>query len=394
MSPRAAGWLAWSLVAVFVVLHVACFWLVWRADAEGDELFSVVTVGYLAVGALIAIRRPGNAVGWLLMAIAVAFAVETFGYVYASVPTAPGHVPVAWVSAWAWQVWVTLTVTALPLLFPDGRLLSRRWRPVAWSAGLALALGIVGVAFKPGDLDLSVPLDNPLGASGRAADVVALAEVLGTGLTVVCAALAAVSLVLRFRRATGVERQQLKWFALAGLLALAGLMVALVAVVSPGGWRNPVGAVGWFTFLFSCTIGLPAATGVAILRHRLYDIDLVIKRTLVYGSLTAVLVATYLGLVLVLRLALGQLTGESDLAVAGSTLAVAALFRPARARIQHVVDRRFYRSRYDAARTLEGFSVRLRDELDLETLGTDLRCVVRDTMQPAHVSLWLREAAR
>ena len=204
--------------------------------------------------------------------------------------------------------------------------------------------------------------------------------------------------MIRFRRSRGVERLQLKWFAYAGLLALAGLMLAPVSVLlggaqsgeAGGALVDVLGPIGWFTALFAIVLGIPAATGVAILRHRLYDIDLVINRTLVYGALTVTLLAAYLGSVLLLQLALSGLTEDSGLAVAASTLAVAALFRPARRRIQAAVDRRFYRRKYDAARTLERFGTRLRDEVDLDALGSELSGVVAETMQPASVSLWLR----
>lgn len=390
MRPRTVAALAWSLWAVFVVAEGLCVWFVIAYDASPDELFGVVMIGFATVGALIATRRPRNAVGWLLLLISVSFAMQSIGETYVELPSPPGREFVAWCAGWSWYVWMTLTAVMLPLVFPDGRALSPRWRAVAWLGLVALACSIVGAAFKPGDLDLNVRVENPLGVQGGAADLVAVLADLGDLLIVVAFALSATSLALRFRRSRGVERQQLKWFALVGLVIGAGLALAMVAVVFPGGWRNPLGAVGWFSFLFAGLIGIPAATGIAILRHRLYDIDLVINRTLVYGSLSATLVAAYLGSVLLLRLVLSPFTGESDLAVAASTLAVAALFRPLRARIQAVVDRRFYRARYDAARTLESFAVRLRDELDLETLGTDLRQVVRDTVAPAHVSLWLR----
>jgi hypothetical protein len=191
-----------------------------------------------------------------------------------------------------------------------------------------------------------------------------------------------------------VERQQLKWFALVGLIMLGGLSLGFLALPLSARWEDIFGSIGWSMFLFGFIAGIPVATGIAILRHRLYDIDVVINRALVYGSLTAILAATYLGAVLVLRLVLGPFTGESDLAVAASTLAVAALVRPLRSRIQATVDRRFYRARYDATRTLEAFTSRLRDQIDLDALGTDLRTVVHDTMQPAHVSLWLRGGER
>jgi hypothetical protein len=201
------------------------------------------------------------------------------------------------------------------------------------------------------------------------------------------ALIALVSLVgvgVRWRGSTGIRRQQFKWFGYAIALLLGGLLMA--ALFSDTGWLPLLGDIGWGVFIFALVVAVPVAIGVAVLRHRLYDIDLVIRRTLVYGALTATLGAAYLSLALLLGLALG----DSNLAVAVSTLAVAALFGPARARIQGVVDRRFYRRRYDASRTLEAFGGRLRDQVDLDALGTDLRGVVRETVQPAHVSLWLR----
>jgi hypothetical protein len=222
---------------------------------------------------------------------------------------------------------------------------------------------------------------------------VSVAGSVGDMLTVLVFLLPILSMVLCYRRSEVVVRRQIKWFSFAGVHVIVGLLLASLGEAWPGGWRDVVGGVGWITFVAAALLGVPLATGAAILRHRLYDIDLVINRTLVYGALTAALVLVYLGSVLAFRLVLSPVTGESQLAVAGSTLAVAALFRPLRSRIQAVVDQRFYRARYDSQRTLESFGSRLRDELDLETLGIDLRRVVRDTMQPAHVSLWLRDGA-
>jgi hypothetical protein len=286
-----------------------------------------------------------------------------------------------------WYVWLILTGIALPLVFPSGALLSPRWRPVAWLAAAALGLIIVGAGLRPGDLGVSAPVENPLGPSGLLADAGNVVLQIGGLLAALAFALAAVSLFLRIRRSRGIERAQLKWFAFAALLATASLAVAMLEVLFPGGWRRVPGAIGWFGFLFLAIAGIPAATGIAILRHGLYDIDVVIRRTLVYGALTATLAAGYLGCVLLAQLVIGA---RSELTVAASTLAMAALFRPARARIQALVDRRFYRRRYDARQTLEQFGSRLREELDLEALGADLRRVVRETMQPASVSLWLR----
>jgi hypothetical protein len=328
----------------------------------------------------------------LLLAIALTFAVMTSGEIYVIDRANPARQEVGWVASWMWLVWLTLIAVFLPLSFPDGRLLSTRWRLVGYLGATGLVLTVAGAAVKPGPLSLNERVRNPFGVHGVAADLAVIASWTGAVLLGTAVTLAAISLVLRFRRARGVERAQLKWFAFAGWLTLAGLALAAVMQPISASWSEPVGGVGWLTFLFGALIGIPVAIGIAILRHRLFDIDVVINRTLVYGSLTAMLAAAYLGLVLVLRLVLDPLAGQSDLAVAASTLAVAALVRPLRSRIQTVVDRRFYRSRYDASRTLEGFAGRLRDELDLETLGVDLRRVVDETMQPAHVSLWLRSA--
>jgi hypothetical protein len=394
MSRRAASVLAWSLLAVYVALVTGTLWLVWRGVSTNDAIFGLLVVGFAAVGGLVATHRPANAVGWLLLGIALTFAAQIFGEAYVASPSNPGRAAVGWFTGWLWFVWLVLAGIFVPLLFPDGRLLSRRWRAAAWLGAAGLVMSIVGAAFKPGNLALNTGIPNPWAAHGTTAEVVGAVETLGGVLLTAAFLLTAVSLAARFRRARGVERQQLKWFAFVGLLMLSGLGLAAVAEQFTGTWAELLGAVGWSTFLFGLVVGIPAATGISILRHHLYDIDVVINRTLVYGSLTAILAATYLGSVLVLRLVLDPITGHSDLAVAGSTLAVAALVRPLRSRIQVTVDRRFYRNRYDAARTVAAFSGRLRQELDLETVGTDLSRVVNETVHPVHVSLWLRGARR
>jgi hypothetical protein len=255
---------------------------------------------------------------------------------------------------------------------------------VAWCAGAGIGLLFAADSLSSGPLADYPELANPYGVDSPVVDVVGGIAALALAVAMVGSPL---SLVLRFRRAGRAERQQIKWLALAGAVAAVTFVLALASYEAlPEGVSDRA--------IMLSILMLPVAAGVAILRHRLYDIDVVINRTLVYGALTATLAAAYFGSVLLLQLALSPLTEESDLAIAGSTLAVAALFRPARARIQHAVDRRFYRRRYDAARTLESFGTRLRDQVDLDALGADLRGVVTDTMQPAHVSLWLREGPR
>jgi hypothetical protein len=260
---------------------------------------------------------------------------------------------------------------------------------VAWFGTVVFALGVLSRAFGAHELDTSAPghHDNPFALPGAAGDALGALIVPATVAYAPAVIAAMAGMVVRLRRSRGVERQQLKWFAYVASLTVGALMLAalgLLAQHSPAG--AAVGNAAWGSFLILVVFGLPLALGTSILRHRLYDIDVVINRTLVYGALTATLGVTYLGLVLLV----GLTVGRSNVAIAISTLAVAALFRPLRARIQAAVDRRFYRSRYDATRTLESFGARLRDELDLEALGADLRGVVHDTVQPAHVSLWLR----
>ncbi len=339
-------------------------------------------VGFAVVGALVASHQPRNPIGWVLGAIPAAlmtiFVGEAFYFHAArSDPGDPGGVAELglWVANSAWVPAVLLVLVALPLLFPTGRPPTPRWRIVGWSAVAGGVLLWSGIAFLAGPLENYRWLDNPFGVSWMPGFV----NWVGFALWAVSAPAAVASMIVRFRRSHGVERQQLKWFTTAAAL----LVVAFVVSFS---LSSVIGEDASWAFIALGLLGVDLAVAIAILRHRLYDIDVVINRALVYGGLTATLGATYLALVLLIGLAVGR----SGFAVAVSTLAVAALFGPARARIQGAVDRRFYRRKYDAQRTLEAFAARLRDEVALDALDAELRGVISSTMQPAHVTLWLR----
>jgi hypothetical protein len=378
---------AWLLLGVYAVLAVGALALMAFQDASSNAIGSVLFCAFAGVGALIALRQPGNAVGWLLLLVAIAFAGVETGQAYVAEPSNPGRVPVAWLASVLGNLWFTLAVIFLPLLFPHGRLPSPRWRPVLWLAAADLVVGALSSALKPGPLELvdATTIENPLGVDNGLPELLSSIDIVVGGLGVI---LGGAAVIVRFRRSRGTERQQLKWFAYVGTLAAACLSSAVLfgSVLGGEGGYGVFATVAWLSGLALVGFGLPIATGIAILRHRLYDVDVVIRRTLVYGALTATLGATYLLLVLLAGLAVGK----SNVAIAVSTLAVAALFRPALRRIQAIVDRRFYRRRYDAAQTLEAFGGRLREEIDLEALADDLRGVVHDTVQPAHVSVWLR----
>jgi hypothetical protein len=390
--------LAWGSCALFVVMCLVTLGFYLAGNGDLDQAFVFLASGYAVVGAMVAVREPRNAVGWLMLVIAVSFAFQSLVDVYVAHVDRPFVTAAAWVSNSIWYLWLYLSTVMLPLLFPDGRLISPRWRVAFWIGIAALACTLASVVLTPGPLDVESPsgIPNPTGVEGAESVVTALG-VAGNALVTVGFVLGATSLVLRLRRSHGRPRQQVAWFAYVGALTMASLLLAMVEVFAqeigaPGSsaWTQVVGSIGWLSALMLIVIGIPVAVGIAILRHRLYDIDLVVKRTLVYGSLTVTLAAVYLVSVLSLRLVLAPVAGTSDLAVAASTLAVAALFRPVRSRIQQVVDRRFDRSRYDAALTVGSFAGRLRHEVDLDSVSTDLVGVVRDAVQPTHLSLWLR----
>ena len=381
-----APWLLLALWAVLTAIGAAFY-------AARGELIDVLIAPALAVfacvGALLSARRPANPIGWLLLTVALLISVSGVAAgIYTRAESDPESMLVrtlVWFDTWLFYVWIWLIGILIPLLFPDGRLASPRWRWLVWLSAGAVGLAIAGSAFGSPTLEMDAdePVANPFRIPGAAGDALEAMSAAGGPLFTLVFLLALGGLLLRLHRASGIERQQLKWVVFAMSLLIAGIVGAGLGELAGLGL---VGNAGWSLFLASLILGLPLAIGFAVMRHRLYDIDVVIRRTLVYGALTATLAFTYLGLVLLSGLAVG----DSDLAIAGATLAVAGLFRPALRRIQAGVDRRFFRRRYDATRTLEDFGARLREELDLEALGADLRGVVRETVQPAHVSLWLR----
>jgi hypothetical protein len=347
---------------------------------------------FTGLGVLIAARRPRNPIGWMFITTGflVIFSLFATEYALYALYTNPGSLPggaaVAWASAWVWVLGLGL-VAMLILILPSGRLASRRWRPLAWfiAADTAVLLIAAAVLLWP---DRGLRLLTEL-ETGTVSPVAERIVVIGIPLLFGSFLPASASMFLRFRRARGEERQQLKWVAYGVGVLVASVVFSewiegLIGVRSGSLISLLVGAVG--------ILGVPVATGIAVLRYRLYDIDVIINRTLVYGAVTALLALVYVAGVVGVGGLLRDLTdGESnDIAVAASTLAVAGLFRPARARIQGFIDRRFYRRKYDAARTVESFSARIREEVDLEALSGTLLAVVGSTMQPRHVSLWLR----
>ena len=381
------------VVLLYVAGIAANRWLDRRIGPGGgnpveDAIMSVGFGMFALVGALLVARRPKNPIGWILGATSLVVAVSALESYAAYVMTTTGRpdllaVVGAWANGWYWFLFIVLAFIYLPLYFPDGRLPSRRWLPVAVLSGAgALVLVVLGMlADTLAGQDIDYRIENPIGIEGLAhvEDMPLVIGVLTVVPLVVGCVGAVAAVVVRLRRSSGVERQQMKWF----LYATAPILTFPVTDYLPG----IVGGLvfGWIL------IGLPTAIGIAVLRYRLYDIDLVINRTLVYGTLTASLVLVYFGSVVGLQQLLSPLTGEDNqLAVVASTLLIAALFGPLRRWVQSFIDRRFYRKKYDAKKTLEEFGARLRGETDLDELGGDLTEVARETLQPAHISLWLR----
>ena len=399
MSARAARFLCaaiWTFAAA-LALGAILFSVLNRTSGVAEEwgpvpstFFIFVLLGFVTFGVLVSYRRPGNAVGWIITGMGISLAVAGFAQSYGvyALYTAPGSLPwgevMAWLSSWAIIPSLFAAPSLLFLLFPDGHLISRRWLIVFWLVIGATCLTALSTAIHP-VLD-EAPFEgtvNPFGVDTSGTPIALVSPYGWPGMAVGLLA-AAGAMIVRLRRSRGIERQQLKWIASAAtVLPLTSLMAVVSYYL---GWNLAASILP-----FLAPVLIPLAAGYAILRYRLYDIDLIINRTLVYGSLTATLVATYFGGIVVLQRLFVFVTSEkSTLAVVASTLAIAALFNPLRRRFQAFIDRLFYRRKYDAARTLDAFSHRLRDETDLETLDYTLVSVVSDTMQPTHVSLWLR----
>jgi hypothetical protein len=416
---RAASWLAWGLAGLSLAIFLAsgAFYVLAPSARSPGNWLTVGTVSdmlgfvsFLAfplVGALIASKRPHNPIGWMCLVVGLFWMLMTLSEVYSAHGLAtPGSVPFpvtihALLYSWLWVPTVGLLGIYLILLFPNGRLPSRRWRPLAWLSGAVIVVESVATFLTPGPLEGLRGVQNPFGLEGQ--PWLASVGWLVLPLIPLCMLGSAVSLVLRFRRSEGEVREQIKWLAFAasitGVVYLAIMSAGVINwLISAPETPSDLGTQTWWGALLEDVMllsfsGIPVAMGFAVLKYRLYDIDILINRAVVYGSLTAMLALVYLSGVATTQAIFRTLTRQEhqpQLAIVVSTLVIAALFNPFRRRIQGFIDRRFYRRKYDATKTLEAFSAKLRDETDLDALSDDLVGVVRETMQPAHVSLWLR----
>jgi hypothetical protein len=381
--------IAWASFAIAVAVSAAAGLLL---PAESFNVTLIAPFGI--VGAVLASRRPEHRIGWIFCAFAVTFAAAVFAKAFATAglaadPEWPAARLAAWVYAWFWLVYVTQLELAF-LLFPSGRFAGSRWRWLALAIIIANALVGAGRALMLGPLE-GHPIDNPFG-------VAALAPA-ATGFGAVSSPLFLIGLLIslgspfvRLPRMPGVEREQVKWVASGGVL-LAGAQLLSGLLLRVGLDRTAAEFLSHALYALG-VVAVPTTMGVAILRYRLYDIEVIIRRTLIYGSMLAVLAAAYLGGVVLVQSILRTFTSGSEIAVAASTLLTIALFQPLRSRMQRAIDQRFYRSRYDASRTVDAFAEQLRDEVDLEAVRTHLLATVRQTMAPAHASVWLRERGR
>ncbi|MGZ3610951.1 MAG: hypothetical protein ACXVBU_12905 [Ktedonobacteraceae bacterium] len=404
MSKRISFWLAWLMWVLLLVITFFNELLTFKdthSMSPGDSLFDLILLVFITVGAFIASHRPQNPIGWIICAAALVWGLSGFALEYGvySLITSPGSLPFgAYVgllgTVGRGVAWFPI-MTFLLLLFPNGHLPSSRWRILAWIIAGLLVVYPFTLLFDPtpfvnSDLRLAA-VQNPLGISGTST----LFNQLNTFVTVglfASAIACIISVIVRFRRAKGDERQQLKWLAYGTIMSLLIIPIIIVLMFT----NINLGFLSSLLFYLPPLI-ISISAGVAIMRYRLYNIDILINRTLVYGVLTALLALIYFGLIFILQSLVGALTGQisqTPLVLVASTLLIYVIFRPLRGRIQQVIDRRFYRRKYDAAKVVESFSATLRNEVDLSQLREHLIAVVQETMQPAHVSLWLRKPER
>lgn len=397
MNPRIARSIAWSLVGAYIILATTGLSLQVLTDTYLRNfgfpallIISLVAGLLYVLGAVIVGRYPRNPIGWLWCALPTVWAIDlySFGYAYYGLIAHPGSLPGAGVML-IWQSWtggsfVIILATLLILWFPNGQLFSARWGRVAWLAAGAISLYLPLDALEPGPLEVFPFLDNPFGASQSMWEVLSPLRSIAIFVEVTCLLAAAFSLVLRLQRSRGDERQQLKWIVYAA---------AYFAITLPFVFYGEIGSAEAVLragiVLHSVSLaGLLAAMAMAMFKYRLYDIDLIINKTLVYGGLSGTLALVYFMSVVLLQ---QIFPAGSQISIVLSTLAIAALFSPLRRRIQDDIDKRFYRRKYDAQRTLAAFGAKVRDEVELEQLSETLLAVVDETMQPAHVSLWFKE---
>ena len=407
MNARAATWIAWSMWAIslpFAAFGGGVLGFLSASARIFPSLGQIVLLALLAltfttVGAVVASRRPENPIGWifcaggLILSVTVSATNYTEYALNASTGSLPGVQYAAWIASWAPAPTLLLVATMLFLLFPEGKLSSREWGFVAWTAVVASVVVALGDALGRSNLGTDYgSMGNPFAVEGAVGNFLQMLGGFGLTLLLLCFLASVAALFVRLRQARGVERQQIKWFAYAAAVMGTGPLVMFML----GGGYSALQELMWYLGFYVGILGfafLPVAIAIAILKYRLYDIDRFINRTLVYGLLTAILAGVYFGGITATQAIFSAVTGQQEqpqLAIVVSTLVIAALFTPLRRRIQSFIDRRFYRRKYDARKTLEAYSAKLRNDSDLDALSDDLVGMVRETMQPAHVSLWLR----
>lgn len=406
MRARLAAWIAWFVAGLAIASAVAgaAFLFLntedWLAIATGYSAGGVVLgLSFAAIGGLIASWRPDNPLGRIFLIVGLSQGFDTLATQYGAyaLVTNPGLLQggalMAWFASWTWAPGFALIGTLTLLLFPSGRLPSRRWRWMPWTVAAAILLMVVPTAVVLWPLRGPI-LVSDLNSAEIAGGPVLWLQGLAILLVVLCMIASTTSLIIRFRRSRRDERQQLKWLAYAGLITVITLVIILAinSDLLGDSFRESVAwSLASLVLLFTVIPSIPVAVGIAIFKYRLYDIDVIIRRTLVYAVLTAALALVYFSSVVLLQSVFSAMGGrQSTVAIVFSTLAIAALFSPLRHRIQDVIDRRFYRRKYDAAQVLVTFSATARDEVELERLTAELLHVVQETMQPAAVSLWLR----